>query len=118
GQRDAGPAERARTEAERLMEQARAGTWPPPVVSEWTLDAALARLAERGGAGERKRGRGSGGAGERGSGGAEAERGKGAARRQGGRSRQSGIVRISNRMTSPEGGRLDHSNIESLWMWL
>ena len=30
-------AERAREEAERLVALARAGTWPPPVVDEWTL---------------------------------------------------------------------------------
>lgn len=47
GQLDAWTADRARTEAERLLEQARAGAWPPPVVGEWTLEAALARLAER-----------------------------------------------------------------------
>mgnify|MGYP006173327609 CR=1 FL=1 len=32
----------ARGEAERLMSAARAGSWPPAVVSEWTLDRARA----------------------------------------------------------------------------
>jgi len=31
-------AQRAREEARRLVEGARAGTWPPPVVREWTLE--------------------------------------------------------------------------------
>lgn len=35
---------RARAEAARLIERARAGTWPPPVVREWTLERALAEL--------------------------------------------------------------------------
>lgn len=35
---------RAQEEAARLLEKADAGTWPPPVVEEWTLDRALAAL--------------------------------------------------------------------------
>ena len=35
---------RARTEARTLTEQAEAGIWPPPVVSEWTLARARERL--------------------------------------------------------------------------
>lgn len=35
----------ARTEADRLLALADEGAWPPPVVSEWTLDRALAALA-------------------------------------------------------------------------
>jgi len=42
---DASTAERARTEAARLVEEAGRGSWPPRVVSEWTLGAARARLA-------------------------------------------------------------------------
>ena len=35
---------RAREEAARLLEGARAGSWPPVVVREWTLERALAAL--------------------------------------------------------------------------
>jgi hypothetical protein len=35
---DRDTAERARAEARSLVERARAGTWPPPVVAEWTLE--------------------------------------------------------------------------------
>jgi predicted RNA-binding protein associated with RNAse of E/G family len=35
---DAGTAERARLEANQLLERAAAGTWPPPVTREWTLE--------------------------------------------------------------------------------
>jgi uncharacterized protein len=38
-------AERARAEARRLLETARAGSWPPPVVGEWTLERCRAELA-------------------------------------------------------------------------
>jgi predicted RNA-binding protein associated with RNAse of E/G family len=41
-------AARAREEAARLIEGARAGTWPPPVVREWTLERALAELSRAG----------------------------------------------------------------------
>lgn len=34
-------AERARTEAARIMTMARSGRWPPPIVSSWTLERAL-----------------------------------------------------------------------------
>jgi len=34
-------AERGRAEARRLIEEARAGRWPPPVVGEWTREQAL-----------------------------------------------------------------------------
>jgi predicted RNA-binding protein associated with RNAse of E/G family len=37
GHIDPTTAERARTEAKRLIQHAAAGTWPPPVVNEWTL---------------------------------------------------------------------------------
>jgi predicted RNA-binding protein associated with RNAse of E/G family len=37
---DAATAARALAEAERLAAEARAGTWPPPVVCEWTLERA------------------------------------------------------------------------------
>lgn len=42
---DAATGLRARAEAERLLEAARAGTWPPAIVREWTL--ARARAAVR-----------------------------------------------------------------------
>jgi predicted RNA-binding protein associated with RNAse of E/G family len=35
---DGATAERARAEARSLVEGAKRGTWPPPVVSEWTLE--------------------------------------------------------------------------------
>lgn len=35
---DGPTAERARAEAQSLVEGAAQGTWPPPVVSEWTLE--------------------------------------------------------------------------------
>ena len=37
-------AHRARAEAHTLIEQAEAGTWPPPVVSQWSLSRARAVL--------------------------------------------------------------------------
>lgn len=40
-------AEAARAEARRLLDAARAGAWPPPVVEAWTLDRV--RGAEQGG---------------------------------------------------------------------
>jgi predicted RNA-binding protein associated with RNAse of E/G family len=42
GHIDAGTAQRARDEAERLMEMVGNGRWPPPVVAEWSLERALA----------------------------------------------------------------------------
>lgn len=44
GHMDARTAERARTEADRLVELARTGSWPPEIVAEWTLERALALL--------------------------------------------------------------------------
>jgi predicted RNA-binding protein associated with RNAse of E/G family len=41
---DRSTANRARAEADRLMSAARAGSWPPPVVNEWTLDRCRAEL--------------------------------------------------------------------------
>jgi predicted RNA-binding protein associated with RNAse of E/G family len=38
-------AERARQEAERLVDAARQGAWPPPHVAEWTLERARAALS-------------------------------------------------------------------------
>ncbi|HET9986711.1 MAG TPA: DUF402 domain-containing protein [Longimicrobiales bacterium] len=38
---DAATGRRARAEAERLLVEAEGGAWPPRVVEEWTLDAAL-----------------------------------------------------------------------------
>ncbi len=38
-------AQRARAEAQTLKQQAEAGFWPPPVVSEWSLARARERLA-------------------------------------------------------------------------
>lgn len=37
-------AQRAREEAERILERARAGAWPPPVVHEWTRKRVLGVL--------------------------------------------------------------------------
>lgn len=37
-------AARARREADELVEAARTGAWPPPVVTEWTLERARAAL--------------------------------------------------------------------------
>jgi uncharacterized protein len=44
GWMDAETAARALAEAERLVRDARAGAWPPPVVREWTLDRVRATL--------------------------------------------------------------------------
>ena len=41
---DADTAARALAEAHRLLEGARAGTWPPPAVREWTLARCLQEL--------------------------------------------------------------------------
>lgn len=38
---EAGTARRAREEARRILERARAGAWPPRVVREWTRERAL-----------------------------------------------------------------------------
>lgn len=35
---DAATGERARAEGRRIVEDGRAGVWPPPIVGEWTLD--------------------------------------------------------------------------------
>lgn len=40
-------AARARTEAARLMNAARAGTWPPPICEDWTLERARSVLSAR-----------------------------------------------------------------------
>ena len=45
GQIDAETARRAREEADRLLEAARTGEWPPRVVEEWPLQRALQALA-------------------------------------------------------------------------
>lgn len=42
GQLDEDTARRAREEADRLLAEARDGSWPPVVVREWTLDRASA----------------------------------------------------------------------------
>lgn len=42
---DAETAGRARDEAARLLELAGAGSWPPPVVREWTLQRALTEVS-------------------------------------------------------------------------
>ncbi len=44
---DAATGAAARREAERLLELAGRGVWPPPVVTEWTLERALRALHER-----------------------------------------------------------------------
>lgn len=41
-------ARRAREEADRLLELAASGDWPPPVVAEWTLERALEALERLG----------------------------------------------------------------------
>ena len=41
---EARTARRARKEAQRILERARTGAWPPPVVHEWTRERALAAL--------------------------------------------------------------------------
>jgi len=41
---EAGIARRAQEEAERILERAHAGAWPPPVVHEWTRERALGVL--------------------------------------------------------------------------
>lgn len=41
-------AERALTEAGRLVEGVKAGSWPPPVVQEWTLERCRRELARDG----------------------------------------------------------------------
>lgn len=38
-------AHRAREEAERILALVESGAWPPPVVSEWTLERALAAVS-------------------------------------------------------------------------
>ena len=38
---------RARAEAQTLIEQAEAGEWPPPVISEWSLARARASLPQQ-----------------------------------------------------------------------
>ncbi|MEM7414523.1 MAG: DUF402 domain-containing protein [Gemmatimonadota bacterium] len=44
GHIDDATASRARAEADTILEGAAAGTWPPPVVHEWTLERALREL--------------------------------------------------------------------------
>lgn len=44
---DADTAARVRAEALRLMDGVHAGTWPPPVVHEWTLERCLQELDEQ-----------------------------------------------------------------------
>ena len=46
GQIGADTARRAREEAERLLESARIGEWPPTVVDEWPLERALEALGK------------------------------------------------------------------------
>ncbi|MCG6955466.1 MAG: DUF402 domain-containing protein [Gemmatimonadetes bacterium] len=41
---DGPTADRARAEADRLLDAARAGSWPPPVVNEWTLERCRTEL--------------------------------------------------------------------------
>ena len=43
---DAETARRAREEADRILESARLGEWPPTVVEEWPLERALEALAK------------------------------------------------------------------------
>lgn len=43
---DAETAGRARCEADRILALVERGAWPPPVVSEWTLERALAATGE------------------------------------------------------------------------
>ena len=43
---DTATADRARAEADLLMEGARAGSWPPDLVEQWTLDRAQAALCD------------------------------------------------------------------------
>ena len=43
---DAETAERATAEAQRMMDGAAAGSWPPPVVSQWTLERCRGELAQ------------------------------------------------------------------------
>ncbi|MDH5759202.1 MAG: DUF402 domain-containing protein [Gemmatimonadota bacterium] len=44
---DAETSERAEEEARALLEEARNGTWPPPVVGEWPLSRCLGRTPTR-----------------------------------------------------------------------
>jgi uncharacterized protein len=44
---DSKTADRARAEADRLLELGATGEWPPPVVQEWTLDRTLAHFRMR-----------------------------------------------------------------------
>jgi predicted RNA-binding protein associated with RNAse of E/G family len=46
GHVEAEVARRAREEAARIVEAAREGSWPPPVVREWTLPRALELLGD------------------------------------------------------------------------
>ena len=41
---DTATAERAREEARSILERASSGTWPPPIVEEWTLERTLAAI--------------------------------------------------------------------------
>lgn len=46
GHIDEALASRARAEADRLLEQARKGAWPPDVVDAWTLERALEAVGD------------------------------------------------------------------------
>lgn len=48
GHIDEALAQRARTEASLLFQEARAGRWPPPVVEAWTLERTLDALERQG----------------------------------------------------------------------
>lgn len=54
---DAPMAASARAEAARLLKAAAAGSWPPPVVGEWTLERARAAMIAPPGRTEHQRGR-------------------------------------------------------------
>lgn len=46
GHIDEATAVRAREEATAILDAAAAGTWPPPIVREWTLERALEQLGQ------------------------------------------------------------------------
>jgi predicted RNA-binding protein associated with RNAse of E/G family len=46
---DAPTALRARREADRILEAAARGEWPPPIVAEWTLSRVRSTMPDRGG---------------------------------------------------------------------
>lgn len=49
GNIDAATARRAEAEAVSLVDSARQGTWPPPIVAEWTLERARGHVRGQGG---------------------------------------------------------------------